>query len=169
MRESNTSNGDYVLSVLHENIICHYQIRRHGEDAFFSIDDQPKIHGLDTLIEHYREESHGLVTKLTTMIKKDLPPNDSCSHGRTNLLHRATKEMNLIVVSESLKCGYRMYVNAKNQNGQTPVHLACKYPNEQILKMLIDSGANVNCRDTEGNTPLHVSLIFFKSRLLLLY
>ena len=37
MRESNTAVGDYVLSVLHQDEVIHYQIRRHGEDAFFSI------------------------------------------------------------------------------------------------------------------------------------
>lgn len=37
VRESNTAVRDYVLSVLHEGEVVHYQIRRHGEDAFFSI------------------------------------------------------------------------------------------------------------------------------------
>lgn len=37
VRESNTAPGDYVLSVQFEGEVIHYQIRRHGEDAFFSI------------------------------------------------------------------------------------------------------------------------------------
>ena len=37
VRESSSSSGDYVLSVLHEGEVIHYQIRKHGEDAFFSI------------------------------------------------------------------------------------------------------------------------------------
>lgn len=37
VRESNTSPGEYVLTLLHEGEIVHYQILRHGEDAFFSI------------------------------------------------------------------------------------------------------------------------------------
>lgn len=37
VRDSNTSAGDYVLSVLHQRQVVHYQIRKHGEDAFFSI------------------------------------------------------------------------------------------------------------------------------------
>lgn len=68
MRESNTSPGDYVLSVLHNDEVWHYQIRRRGEDAFFSIDDQAPIHGLDSLIEHYQESSHGLVTQLSAIV-----------------------------------------------------------------------------------------------------
>lgn len=90
------------------------------------------------------------------MVKGEPPPHDSRSHGRTNLLHRATKEGNFTIVSELLKCGYRN-IDAKNQDGQTAVHLACCYSNEAILQKLIDSGANINSRDKDGNTPLHVS------------
>lgn len=154
VRESNTAVGDYVLSVFHDGEVVHYQIRRHGEDAFFSIDEHTIIHGLETLIEYYQEDAHGLVTKLTLVCKKDPPPHDSRRHGRTNLLHRATKEGNYTVVSELLKCGYRS-LEAKNQDGQTAVHLASRLGKDDILKKLIESGANVNCRDTAGYTPLH--------------
>ncbi|XP_046384300.1 tyrosine-protein kinase Shark isoform X2 [Ischnura elegans] len=154
VRESNTAVGDYVLSVMHENEPVHYQIRRHGEDAFFSIDEHTVHHGLETLIEHYQGDSHGLETRLKKVCLKDPPPHDARKHGRTNLLHRATKEGNYTVVSELLKCGYRS-VDAKNAEGQTAVHLASVLGEDGILKKLIESGANINCRDTAGNTPLH--------------
>jgi ankyrin repeat protein len=63
---------------------------------------------------------------------------------------------NYTVVSELLKCGYRS-LEAKNQEGQTAVHLASRMGKDDILKKLIESGANINCRDTAGYTPLHVS------------
>lgn len=37
VRESNSSSGDFVLSVRHNTDVSHFQIRRHTEDAFFSI------------------------------------------------------------------------------------------------------------------------------------
>lgn len=120
VRESNTAAGDFVLTMLFEGEVCHYQIRRHGEDAFFSIDDKVKIlHGLDTLVEFYQQATNGLVSKLTKHIRKDPPPNDTRSHGNTNLLHRAVINNNHMVVSELLKCGYRN-VDAKTKMDRRP-------------------------------------------------
>lgn len=48
-----------MLSVLNGTDIFHYQIRRHGEDAFFYIDEQQPIHGLDSLIDQYRGAPYG--------------------------------------------------------------------------------------------------------------
>lgn len=45
VRESTSSPGDYVLSIYHDCAPIHYQIRQHGDDAFFSIDDGPIVHG----------------------------------------------------------------------------------------------------------------------------
>lgn len=114
------------------------------------------------------------MTKLTKPCKCEPPPHNSRRHGRTNLLHRATKEGNYIVVSELVKCGYKL--EAKNQDGQTAVHLASRLGKDDIVSKLIKNGANVNCRDTLGYTPLHVrfctvcicaicDLIFFLVRL----
>ncbi|KAL1122185.1 hypothetical protein AAG570_003590 [Ranatra chinensis] len=154
VRDSSSAAGDYVISVYNFGEVVHYQIRRHGEDAFFSIGHTTIIHGLETLIEYYQADARGLVCKLGRPVKKNPPPHDSRRHGRTNLLHRATKEGNFTVVSELLKCGYRS-LEAKNQDGETAVHLASRLGEDAILEKLITSGANVNCRDQRGNTPLH--------------
>ncbi|XP_035440783.1 tyrosine-protein kinase Shark [Spodoptera frugiperda] len=154
VRESNTSPGDYVLSVLHQGEVVHYQIRRHGEDAFFSIEEHTTVHGLDTLIQHYRGDSNGLVTRLSVVCKGQPPPHESRTQGTTNLLHRATEAGDFNVVSQLLACGYRNR-DAKNQDGQTAVHIAARSGRDSILAKLIESGATVNVRDSFGYTPLH--------------
>lgn len=145
---------------------------------------------METLIEYYQESSHGLDVTLKNPILKDPPPPDTRRHGQTNLLHRATKEGNFCIlrfisdfsviplhsclysgnigiVVELLKSGYRS-LEAKNQEGQTAVHLACQLSQNDILEKLIARGANVNCRDSEGNTPLHVSIPIFSWFLVIL-
>ncbi|XP_020798316.1 tyrosine-protein kinase shark [Drosophila serrata] len=158
VRESSTAAGDFVLSLLCQEEVCHYQVRRHGgEDAFFSIDDkvQTKIlHGLDTLVDYYQQAANGLPTKLTVPLIRDPPPHNTRSHGVTNLLHRATAKNESKVVFELLKCGYRNF-DAKNQDGQTALHLAALYSDEDILKHLLNAKVQVNSSDSFGCQPLH--------------
>jgi len=46
-------------------------------------------------------------------------------------------------------------VNAKNNKGVTPLHIAVLLGAVKIAEMLIKYGAYMNARDDEGNTPLH--------------
>lgn len=72
---------------------------------------------------------------------------------------RATENGHIKIVGDMLKIGYRS-IDAKNEHGQTAVHLACMKPNvcPKILSLLIENGANVNSRDIKGDTPLHVRI-----------
>lgn len=155
VRESNTSAGDYVLSVFHNDQCSHFQIRRHLGDSFFSIDECLNFHGLEVLIQHYTTTPNVLGENLilTEYVKGQPPPHDSRRHGRTNLLHRATHQGNYTVVKELLKTGYAH--EPKNQDGQTAVHLASMTGKNDILIKLIEIGASVNQRDSAGYTPLH--------------
>ncbi|KAJ1723171.1 hypothetical protein LPJ53_002483 [Coemansia erecta] len=47
-------------------------------------------------------------------------------------------------------------VNAKDQNGYTPMHAAASWRHVELLKLLVSSGGDVNIRDTDGDTPLHI-------------
>lgn len=157
VRESLTLPNSYVLSVIYNNEFYHYQIQQHGEDAFFSIDSQCIQHGLDFLIEFYRKESSNLCTKLEKYVRGSLPPTNLCRSGKANLLHRATKANNLNVVSEILTSSYRSF-DAKDEQGMSAVHIAAIHKvNPEIMKLLIEKGAAVMSRDSDGNTPMHVS------------
>ncbi|XP_017782286.1 PREDICTED: tyrosine-protein kinase shark [Nicrophorus vespilloides] len=154
VRQSCSSQGDFAVSVLNNNTVDHFQIHKHAEDAFFSIFPNTKIHGLECLIEHYQKSPNGINGVLLTVpIKGVKPPHNTRRHGATNLLHRATREGNLRIVSEVLKTGYNH--DAKNENGQTAVHIASMHGNNDILTTLIDYGANVNSIDMAAYTPLH--------------
>jgi tyrosine-protein kinase len=43
VRESSSAAGDFVLSVVHDGSVIHYQVRRRGEDALFSLSEEKKV------------------------------------------------------------------------------------------------------------------------------
>jgi len=45
-------------------------------------------------------------------------------------------------------------VNAKDDNGETPLHNAVILANKDVIELLIASGADVNAKDNQGRTPL---------------
>ena len=100
VRDSSTAHGDYVLSVVHNASIIHYQIRRRGEDALFSLSEELKvIHGLDELVYYYQnQENSGLQHKLMAFVPGETCPPSVRLHGTENLLHRATAAGNETVV-----------------------------------------------------------------------
>lgn len=56
------------------------------------------------------------------------------------------------MVADLLKYRYKDIesLEAKNQDGQTVVHLASQLGHNEIVDKFILLHANVNCRDTEG-------------------
>jgi len=65
-------------------------------------DSRTIIHGLEQLIEHYQEKENGLVS--AKFVPHEDPPHYSRRNGRTNLLHRATKEGILCFKQHCLLC-----------------------------------------------------------------
>ena len=49
-------------------------------------------------------------------------------------------------------------VNATDDNGQTPLHLALHNEHPEMAKLLIKKGADVNAKNKWGDTPLHLVL-----------
>ncbi len=63
----------------------------------------------------------------------------------------ATKEIAELLISKGAD------VNAKNENGQTPLFDAAVAGHKEIVELLIANGANVNAKNDYGTTPLHNS------------
>jgi len=51
-------------------------------------------------------------------------------------------------------------VNAADDTGVTPLHLASYRGDAEMVSNLIESGANVNCRDVHGRQPLAVATFY---------
>ena len=67
-------------------------------------------------------------------------------------IHEAADEGNIEVVKQHLAAG--IDVNAKDQDGCTPLHWAAKKGNKGIAELLIAKGGEVNANDDVGGTPL---------------
>lgn len=49
----------------------------------------------------------------------------------------------------------RYDINARDNEGRTPLHRAVTDCDTDVIEFLIDKGADVNAKDNEGRTPLH--------------
>ena len=49
-------------------------------------------------------------------------------------------------------------MNAKHEDGWTPLHWAAHKGHREIAELLIANGAEVNAKDNNGWTPLHLAV-----------
>ncbi|KAJ1663820.1 hypothetical protein IW140_004588 [Coemansia sp. RSA 1813] len=67
----------------------------------------------------------------------------------------AASDGNLARVKEIVESD-KQQVNAKDENGYTPLHAASSWKHTDLLKYLIANGGDVNIVDADGDTPLHI-------------
>lgn len=86
----------------------------------------------------------------------DLPPNHH--HGDTILHHLARKSD---CSSLRVALGQELHVDSRNENGWTPLMVACLIGSPTVIRMLLDSGADPNCAIHEQSkigTVFHIAL-----------
>lgn len=154
IRDSTSSDKDFVVSVTHDAKVFHFQIKE-VFDGHYKLDEGPTTQGLEKLVAFYENGANGLITKLTRHCKGSPPPDRARLNGPTNLLHRAVMEGNEETVASILQHRLCPPVNAKNELGTTALHDASKYGKANIARFLIDKGADVHAKDRAGFTPLH--------------
>ena len=65
---------------------------------------------------------------------------------------------NLALVQQILQSPYCSPLDARNTAGQTVLHDGTLMGDAKVVEKLLESGANVNCKDSNCVTPLHVSV-----------
>jgi ankyrin repeat protein len=69
---------------------------------------------------------------------------------------RAVPKQCVVRIAEKL-LAFGVDVNAQNDNGTTPLHLAVRYNELGLVNWLLGNGADVNLRDYDRCTPLHMA------------
>ena len=70
-------------------------------------------------------------------------------------VHDAARAGNIKAVKQYLAAGTN--VNAKSNDGTTPLHKAALKGHKEIAELLITKGADVNAKSRTGTTPLHLA------------
>lgn len=71
-------------------------------------------------------------------------------------IHKVVREGDVREVSKLIAADRNM-VNARNELGSTPLHIAAGNPTPDIARLLLAQGADLAARDNNGATPLHIA------------
>lgn len=74
----------------------------------------------------------------------------------TDTIFEVAKDGNKQALEKMLAADKNL-VNARNELGSTPLHVAAGVPDPEIAKLLVAKGADVNAKDKSSTTPLHIS------------
>ncbi|WP_246846809.1 ankyrin repeat domain-containing protein [Leptospira barantonii] len=132
-----------------------------GADANSEFDREPmlihaqRVGGIPDLDIHLK-----IIRLLVEKGKANLEISSS-SGGNNRPLHEAVS-----LFGSEHKYEYAKYfiengadVNAKNDDGQTPLHLVTYFAEDkkEIMKLLLKHGAKINSKNNQGQTPLHIA------------
>ena len=71
---------------------------------------------------------------------------------------KAVKKIIDLMTQASRVCKTEFGLNVKTKNGETPIHLACFAGNEEIVKILIQKGADISKLNSKGESCLHYAV-----------
>jgi len=87
-----------------------------------------------------------------------------------NLLHTGVMNGDVDILkyllNATLTYNCKEFLNEKNKEGDTPLHVAIKTPNKFMTRILLEAGANPNIKNMEGNAAVHLALIQADSTIL---
>lgn len=77
--------------------------------------------------------------------------------GLTPLMY-ASKKPNLKIIQMLLQHGCSIHQTARSLYGRTAIHFAVEGSSLEVIKLLIENGADLNTQDSELNTALHIAM-----------
>ena len=86
-----------------------------------------------------------------------------CSGPPPKDIWEATKQGDVDAVKQFIVAGED--VNAKDNNGVSPLHYAAYYGEKEVAELLIANGVDVNAKNLTDNTPLDWANTFNKTKI----
>lgn len=103
----------------------------------------------------------GDISAVQTLLQFGASPNVR-TPTELSPLHRAIESRSYECVE--LLINYGADVKHQNKRGRSPLHYACRIPDDgRIARLLLDSGADVNAEDHGCSQPIHESIIHHQS------
>ena len=132
-----TESGD--LRILHNLLIV-------GAD--------PMATDIDRICPIHLAAAQGSELLTRELLRFGADPDCRDSEGRTPLHHSCSSNGSTITAASILLEAGATLCTA-NSEGAHPIHLAAEQGSESLVRLLISRGADVNCSDKKGRTPLH--------------
>lgn len=110
--------------------------------------------------EFIKAAKKGDVDQLKALLEVDKTLLDAQDTDGSTALHCGAWKGHLDAVAFLLKSGAHVHAHNHNDHwGTSPLHAAAHANQSAIVQLLIDAGADVNAKDTNGKTPLfHTTL-----------
>ena len=147
---SSNRNGATALIIAAEygNDVMVRSLLRHGANALLRDCED------GTAIYRAMEKSHCSTVMAMLDSNIDLAGKDNQGHS---LLHSACllKETQPDIVRQLINRG--VGVDTQDDHGETPLHMACRVGNLEVVKVLLDMNANPEIKDKYNRTPLRVA------------
>lgn len=99
--------------------------------------------------------------RFESLVKQLDNPDFTCAADGRTLLGKIVSWGSNYCVERLLK--FPVDINAKTANGDTPLILAARSGYEEIVKLLIDAGADLRHKNAEGRTALDIARSLYNS------
>ena len=124
---------------------------------YFLVDKAGSVdeHGDDTI---HLACQRGHTCRVIDLLIDGSSPNEVDEHGQTPLQITANGVKDIPKLCRVLLEHDSSIINALDEDGNQPLHLACKHDNRETVKVMLSYGANPNAMNKHEQTPLHTAV-----------
>jgi ankyrin repeat protein len=122
------------------------------------VSDHNNNHPLHFLFSSRLDEED--IQKTQLILTQGAQPNIThyCNNSLLHSIIEKSEDHDRTCTFAQILCEHKADINAKNDTKETPLILAIKKGNEQLVKLLLEQGANPNVEDQCGDHTIHIAM-----------